>query len=152
MANCQVPTGQFRIVIQNFGSAYLTSTSGGGTPNSDHESLTLTSAAGQALQFSAVSNGQTSFVITGGQTLYSDQDAANDGNSPIFFDSLDSSPPGYTAGTDAVQFCLQSDNTFLVQNPADGATSVMMCAGVLNLFTAANAATSGCTPVTLVKA
>ncbi|KAK5163928.1 uncharacterized protein LTR77_010323 [Saxophila tyrrhenica] len=152
VANCRVPTGQFRIVIQNFGSAYLTSTSGGGSPNSDHESLTLTSAVGQALQFSAVSNGQTSFVITGGQTLYSDQDSDNAGNSPIFFDSL-TSPAGYGGGgADAVQFCLRADNSFVVQSPSSGATSVMMCAGVVYLFSAENAATSGCTPITLVKA
>jgi hypothetical protein len=151
VGNCQVPLGEFRMVIQNFGSAYLTSTSGGGSPQGGHQSLTLTSAIGQALEFTAVSNGQASFVNVGGKTLYSDQGLDNAGNEPIYFDSLDTNG-GYGNGGTAVQFCLQGDNSFVVQNPSNGATNLMMCAGVVYLFTAENAATSGCTPITLVKA
>ena len=150
-ATCNIPSGQFSIAIQNFGGAYLTSTAGGASPNSDHETIGFTSNSVGALQFSAVSNGQTTFITSGSQTLYSDQDSAGAGNEPIYFDSIDNIQ-GYGPGVDAVQFCLQPDNTFLVQNPSDGATDVMLCAGVIYLYTAANGAASGCTPVTLVKA
>lgn len=150
VSNCKVPTGQFRISIQNFGDSYLTATSGKAKPNSDHETLGWTSVPAQALYFNAVSNGQTTFVTTGSLTLYSNQQDDNSGNGPIFWDSLDAIQ-GYGPGEQAVQFCLQNDNTFVVQNPVDGATNVMMCAGVIYLLSAENAATSSCTPVTLVK-
>ena len=151
VSNCRAPVGRFNIVIQNFGAAYLTSTSGGRTPNADHETLSFTSDSSQALVFGAVSNGQTTIVTTGSQTLFSDQSSDSSGNGPIYFDSIDTIQ-GYGTEVNAVQFCLQDDNSFLVQNAEDGATDVMMCAGVIYLYTAANAATSGCTPVTLVKA
>lgn len=147
---CTTPTGRFRITIQNFGAAYLTSTASGANPNSDHQTLGLTSDVANAVLFSAISNRQATIVTTGGLTLYSDQDGGSAGNGPVYFDSVQQIA-GYDSSS-AVQFCLQPDNTFLVQNPIDGATDVRMCAGVVYLFTGANGARSGCTPVILQRA
>lgn len=147
VSTCNVPTGQFKIMVQNI-NAYLTSTTGGASPSADHETLGIALLAANGVEFSAVSNGQTSIVTTAGSgslTLYSDEDSSN---GPIYFDSLNSIQ-GYGASAEAVEFCLQPDNTFTVENPSNGATDVMMCNGVLYLYTAAAGATSGCTPVTL---
>ncbi|KAK4549330.1 hypothetical protein LTR36_006327 [Oleoguttula mirabilis] len=87
-------------------------------------------------------------ITSGGLTLFSDQDSAGAGNEPIYLDST-TTLQGYTS-YDAVQFCLQSDSSFLVRNPTDGATTVQICSdGLLYLYTANNAATSGCTTVGL---
>ena len=151
---CVRPAGTFRITLQNFG-LYRTSTAGGATPNSDHETLTFTTNSASALTFGTTSTGQTTITTTGGLTLLSDQDSGNGGNEPIYFDSTANTQiPGYGCGgatSEPVQFCLQSDNTFVVQNPSNGATVVMMCAEILYLFTAADGVASGCTAVTLVK-
>lgn len=85
--------------------------------------------------------------------MYSVQPGAEAGRSAIYFDSLVYGPPGYQdVPSQAVQFCLQPDNTFLVQNRQSVATDVRICAGIITLFTTANGATSGCAPITLLLA
>lgn len=145
--NCRVPTGEYRIGILNFASVYLASDARNG--NENHNSLILTTNLGSAISFVSANNGQATFVTGAGLTLWSQQTV---GNEPVYFDALDNADGGYNSGDDAVQFCLQSDNSFVVQNPTSGATSVMICSGTIYLFTEAAAASSGCTPVTLILA
>lgn len=156
-STCATPTGQFKIDIQPTGAPgynldCLTSTTGGPVPSQDHETMGVTTNTTACTTFAAVSNGQATIITSGGLTLYSDQDSSGAGNEPIYFDSVnDIQASGYGNSDEAVQFCLQSDNTFLVQNPSDGAATVQLCSGVIYLMTAANAASSGCTTVTLIK-
>ncbi|KAK5124917.1 hypothetical protein LTR85_001107 [Meristemomyces frigidus] len=154
---CATPTGQFNIEIrpplnspQGYTIYCLTSTNGGAVPAGDHETLTITSNSVNFTTFSSVSNGQTTIIAAGGLTPFSDQDSSGAGKEPIYFDSGTTIQSYGAGGYDAVQFCLQSDNSFLVQNPTDGAAVVQICSdNFIYLYTAANAATSGCTTVTL---
>ena len=109
----------------------------------------ITSDRTAATSFGTTSNGQTSVNTNSGVALFSDQDATTR-NGPIYWDSLDQIS-GYGPGVNAVQLCLQSDSTFLVQNSASGATNVMMCDGIVYLMGDRAAANSGCAPITLMK-
>jgi len=92
-----------------------------------------------------------------GTTLFSEQGSDFGGNGAINFYSA-----GYTQASsyggaqteEPVQFCLQSDNSFVVQNPAvNGANVVMQCGGTIYLYTAGNAmGLTGCSTVILSMA
>jgi hypothetical protein len=149
-AYCATPSGSFKIGIQNFGGACLSSGHGGAVPNQDHDDLVLSTSSSSCTTFSAVSNGQTTVIDANGIVLYSDQQSTYAGNSPIYFDSTNSIQNSqYGVIAEAVQFCLRSDNTFYVVNPSDGANVLQICDDVIWLFTPGNATTSGCTSVTL---
>lgn len=95
--------------------------------------------------------GQITIPGSGGVTLYSDQDQFNGGSQPIYFDSLTSYNNN---GFVPVEFCLNADNTFTVQNPAGAngmANVVQICSdGLVYLFDSATAAQFSCSTVTLV--
>jgi hypothetical protein len=93
-------------------------------------------------------------VSADGTTLFSDQDSlVGSGDGPIYWDS-------YAVFSDGdyfpVQFCLQPDNSFVVQNrlgtddTADDANVVQICPGsILYLQAPSKAASSNCNTVTL---
>ncbi|KAK3628681.1 hypothetical protein LTR56_018496 [Elasticomyces elasticus] len=138
--------------VQNFGGACMSTQYGGAVPNQDHDSLVLTTLAGNCTTFNAVSNGQTTVLTTGGLTLYSDQNSQYAGNGAVYFDSINSIQNSqYGTYSEAVQFCLQPDNTFIVQNPSIGANVLQLCNNRLYLYTAGNATNSGCTSITLLR-
>ncbi|KAK3109856.1 hypothetical protein LTR53_016449 [Teratosphaeriaceae sp. CCFEE 6253] len=149
---CATPTGSFKIGIQNFGGACMSSQYGGAVPNRDHNSLVLSTLSSNCTTFGAVSNGQTTEITSNGLTLYSDQNSQYGGNGAVHFDSLNSiQNQQYQTYSEAVQFCLQPDNTFIVQNPSVGANVLQLCNDVLYLYTPGNATNSGCTSVTLIR-
>jgi len=91
-------------------------------------------------------------ISANGLTLYSDQNSQYAGNGAVHFDSINSIQNSqYGTYAEAVQFCLQPDKSFIVQNPSIGANILQLCNGVLYLYTAGNATNSGCTSVTLIQ-
>lgn len=146
VAVCRRPSTNFHVGIQNFGSTYLASSS---DSQNTHDTLVLTQKLSSALNFTSDASGQGSYLLAGGANVYSNQAV---GNEPIYFDALSNANGGYQSGDDAVQFCLQTDDTFIVQNPTNGATTVAICSGTIYLFTDQAAATSGCTIITLIMA
>ncbi|TKA73603.1 hypothetical protein B0A55_05715 [Friedmanniomyces simplex] len=149
---CASPTGSFKIGVQNFGGACMSSEYGGAVPNRDHNTLVLSTLASNCTTFSAVSNGQTTELTSAGLTLYSDQNSQYAGDSPLYFDSINSIQNSqYGTYSEAVQFCLQPDNSFIVQNPSIGANVLQLCNNVLWLYTPGNATSSGCTTVKLIE-
>ena len=151
-----VPDGQeFRISIVD-SRDYLTGSDGGNLPvSSDGSTLTTTPDYSHAIPFRAASgkNGQITLLNADGTTLYSDQDLTGSGDEPIYFDTLQTSED---SNMYPVQFCLQPDNTFVVQNlgtqdPNDDASIVQICPGdgAVYLHTASAAAIRGCTTVRL---
>jgi hypothetical protein len=151
-----VPDGQeFRISIVD-SRDYLTGSDGGNLPvSSDGSTLITTPDYSQAIPFRAApgKNGQITLLNADGTTLYSDQDLTGSGDEPIYFDTLQTSED---SSMYPVQFCLQPDNTFVVQNlgtqdPNDDANIVQICPddGAVYLHTAAAAAIRGCTTVRL---
>jgi hypothetical protein len=136
---------------------YLTGENGGPAPNGNRDQrVVTTSDYTNAIYFSAATdgNGQTTLVSADGTTLFSDQDSlVGSGDGPIYWDS-------YAVFSNGdyfpVQFCLQPDNSFVVQNrlgtddTADDANVVQICPGnILYLQTPSKAASSNCNTVTL---
>jgi hypothetical protein len=151
-----VPDGQeFRVSVVG-SSEYLTGADGGNSPvSSDGSTLVTTTDYSQAIPFRAAlgKNGQITLLNVDGTTLYSDQDLTGSGDEPIYFDTLQTSED---SSMYPVQFCLQSDNTFVVQNlgtqdPNDDASIVQICPGdgAVYLHTASAAAIRGCNTVRL---
>ena len=151
-----VPDGQeFRVSVVG-SSEYLTGADGGNLPvSSDGSTLVTTTDYSQAIPFRAApgKNGQITLLNTDGTTLYSDQDLTGSGDEPIYFDTLQTSED---SSMYPVQFCLQPDNTFVVQNlgtqdPNDDANIVQICPGdgAVYLHTVAAAAIRGCNTVRL---
>jgi hypothetical protein len=153
---CATPAGQFLIQLDNT-NLYLTGENGGPAPNGNRDQRVFTTSDyTNAISFSAATdgNGQTTLVSAGGTTLFSDQDSlVGSGDGPIYWDS-------YTVFSDGdyfpVQFCLQPDNSFVVQNrlgtddTADDANVVQICPdGALYLQTPSNASASNCNTVNL---
>jgi hypothetical protein len=147
---------EFRVGIVG-GPQYLAAAAGADGAAPDDQTLVTTTDSSQALPFKAAPgrNGQITFVKADGTTLYSDQDLGGNGDGPVYFDDLDTFE---TSNMFPVQFCLQPDNTFVVQNqgndkqdPTDDANVVQICPadGAVYLYTAANALTSGCSTVRL---
>ena len=153
---CATPTGQFLIQLDST-NLYLTGENGGPVPEGDTDQrLVTTSDEANAIAFSAATdgNGQVTFVIEDGTTLFSDQDAfLGSGDGPIYWDNFAASSNGDYF---PVQFCLQPDNTFVVQNrlgtddPSDDANVVQICPdSALYLHSAAVAASPRCNTVRL---
>jgi len=153
---CATPNGQFLIQLDNT-NLYLTGEDGSPTPQGDtDQKLVTTSDEANAIPFSAATdgNGQVNLVSVDDTTLFSDQDAfLGSGNGPIYWDSLDVSTNGDYF---PVQFCLQPDDTFVVQNrlgtddTSDDANVVQICLdSVLYLQSASIAASSNCNTVRL---
>lgn len=151
-----VPEGQeFRVSVVG-SSEYLTGADGGNLPvSSDGSTLVTTTDYSQAIPFRAAlgKNGQITLLNVDGTTLYSDQDLTGSGDEPIYFDTLQTSED---SSMYPVQFCLQSDNTFVVQNlgtqdPNDDANIVQICPGdgAVYLHTTSAAAIRGCSTVRL---
>jgi hypothetical protein len=151
-----VPDGQeFRVSVVG-SSQYLTGADGGSLPvSSDGSTLVTTTDYSQAIPFRAAlgKNGQITLLNVDGTTLYSDQDLTGSGDEPIYFDTLQTSED---SSMYPVQFCLQPDNTFVVQNlgtqdPSDDANIVQICPsdGAVYLHTASAAAIRGCNTVQL---
>jgi hypothetical protein len=151
-----VPDGQeFRVSVVG-SSQYLTGADGGSLPvSSDGSTLVTTTDYSQAIPFRAAlgKNGQITLLNVDGTTLYSDQDLTGSGDEPIYFDTLQTSED---SSMYPVQFCLQPDNTFVVQNlgtqdPNDDANIVQICPsdGAVYLHTASAAAIRGCNTVRL---
>jgi hypothetical protein len=152
-----VPDGQeFRVSVIG-GSEYLNAAAGASGTTPDDQTLVTTTDYNQALPFKAAPgrDGQITFVKADGTTLYSDQDLGSNGDGPVYFDDLDTFQ---NSNMFPVQFCLQSDDTFVVQNlgndkqnPADDANVVQICStdGAVYLYTADRALTSGCRTVRL---
>jgi hypothetical protein len=127
---------------------YLTGEDGGTLPEGDtDQKLVTTSDETNAISFSAATdgNGQVTFVSEDGTTLFSDQDAfLGSGDGPIYWDNAAVASNGDYF---PVQFCLQPDNTFVVQNrlgtddTSDDANVVQICPdSVLYLHSASVAA------------
>lgn len=151
-----VPDGQeFRVSVVG-SSEYLTGADGGNSPvSADGSTLVTTTDFSQAIPFRTAPgrNGQITLINAGGTTLYSDQDITGSGDEPIYFDTLQTSED---SGMYPVQFCLQPDDTFVVQNlgtqdPADDANIVQICPGdgAVYLHTADIAAIRRCTTIRL---
>lgn len=157
-----VPDGQeFRLSLVGT-SDYLTGATGGLTPiGNEGQQLVITQDYSQAIPFLSAPgrDGQITLVSSDGTTLYSDQDITGSGNGPVYFDTLDAIE---NSAFNPVQFCLQSDNTFVVQNlgndkadAADDANILQLCPDqevgqvTLYLHTPAVAANSGCDTVRL---
>jgi hypothetical protein len=152
-----VPDGQqFRVSVVD-GSEYLIAAAGAGGATPDDQTLVTTTDYNQALPFKAAPgrDAQITFVRGDGTTLYSDQDLGGNGDGPVYFDDLDTFE---NSNMFPMQFCLQPDNTFVVQNqgndkqdPADDANLVQICAadGAVYLYTADRALISGCSTVRL---
>lgn len=152
-----VPDGQeFRLSIVG-ANDYLTGRDGGITPiGNEGQELVTTQDYSQAIPFLSAPGreGQITLVSSDGSTLYSDQDLTGSGNGPVYFDDMDAI---MNSNFNPVQFCLQPNNTFVVQNlgndkqdPADDANVVQICSdGVIYLHTEAIAATSGCNTIRL---
>lgn len=157
-----VPDGQeFRLSLVGT-SDYLTGATGGLTPiGNEGQQLAITQDYSQAIPFLSAPgrDGQITLVSSDGTTLYSDQDITGSGNGPVYFDTLDAIE---NSAFNPVQFCLQSDNTFVVQNlgndkadAADDANILQLCPDqevgqvTLYLHTPAVAASSGCDTVRL---
>jgi hypothetical protein len=151
-----VPDSQeFRVSIVG-NSGYLTGAVGDSSPTSeDGSELVTTTEYSQAIPFRAApgKDGQITLLNADGTTLYSDQDITGTGDEPIYFDTLQTSED---SGMYPVQFCLQPDNTFVVQNlatqdPADDANIVQICPddGAVHLYTATTAAMRNCNTVRL---
>ncbi|KAK0899292.1 hypothetical protein LTR91_000957 [Friedmanniomyces endolithicus] len=130
----------------------MSSEYGGAVPNRDHNTLVLSTLPSNCTTFSAVSNGQTTELTSNGLTLYSDQNSQYAGDSPLYFDSINSIQNSqYGTYAESVQFCLQPDNSFVVQNPSIGANVLQLCNNELWLCTVGNATGSGCTTVKLME-
>ncbi|KAK0354564.1 hypothetical protein LTR94_011973 [Friedmanniomyces endolithicus] len=152
LSTCATPTGSFKLGVQNFGGACMSSEYGGAVPNRDHNTLVLSTLPSNCTTFSAVSNGQTTELTSNGLTLYSDQNSQYAGDSPLYFDSINSIQNSqYGTYAESVQFCLQPDNSFVVQNPSIGANVLQLCNNELWLYTVGNATGSGCTTVKLME-
>ncbi|KAK5769328.1 hypothetical protein LTS12_000255 [Elasticomyces elasticus] len=162
VSTCATPTGAFKMGVQNFGGACMSTQYGGAVPNQDHDSLVLTTLAGNCTTFNAVSNGQTTvkkptkknldvkLIKSAGVDNWRINPYA--GNGAVYFDSINSIQNSqYGTYSEAVQFCLQPDNTFIVQNPSIGANVLQLCNNRLYLYTAGNATNSGCTSITLLR-
>ena len=160
---CGVPTAAYRLVILPTGApgyqeTYLTTANGLGTPSGDHAYMTTTTNVTVSASFNPVANGQAYLIAPGNLAVYSDQSTATAGNDIIYFDSNSGTssapggaPPSYGGTTrEAVQFCLQNDNTFIVRN-TDGATTVCQNTDEhIYLYSATNAAANpGCVAITL---
>lgn len=132
---------------------YLSGETGGIAPAGNQDQrLVSTGNFAEAIEFEAASNGngQITVISASGATLFSDQDKLQgSGNGPVYFDDISA----YNSGDYyPVQFCLQPDDTFVVQNlgdinkPNDDANIVQMCAAgsdnFLQLHNAAVAASS----------
>lgn len=157
-----VPDGQeFRMFLRDNGD-FLTGFNGGAAPNgNDGQQLTFVTTAAEAIIFRSAPgrNGQITVLSADDTTLYSDQDLGGSGDGPIYFDNL---LEYENSNMYPVQFCLQTDRTFVVQNlgadqiisPGDDANVVQRCPdGILHLNTEANAVGAlarGCTTETLV--
>jgi len=150
--NCAAPASNFHVIVAGT-NEYLTSEYGGAMPNqSSNEALTTTNGVANAVSFSPSNNGlgQVTIAGAGGITLYSDQDQFNSGAEPIYFDSL----ANYQSNAyEPVQFCLNADNTFTVQNQSGAsglANVVQVCSdGLVYLFDAQTATQNTCSTVTL---
>jgi hypothetical protein len=147
---------QFRVSVVG-GSEYVIVAAGAGGVTPDDRTLVTRTDYNQALPFKAAPgrDGQITFVRGDGTTLYSDQDLGGNGDGSVYFDDLDAFE---NSNMFPVQFCLQPDNTFVVQNqgndkqdPADDANLVQICPadGAVYLYTADRALTSGCSTVRL---
>ena len=163
--NCGVPSANYRLVIQPTGapgyqSTYLTTANGEGVPSGDHAYLTTTTNQTLSAQFGPNADGQASLTAPGDLTVYSDQTVANAGNDIIYFDSSSGATPGTAGGPpptyggaatrEAVQFCLQTDNTFIVRNTDGDSTVCQNTDNYIYLLSAANAAAEpDCEPFTL---
>lgn len=146
-----VPDGQEFHVSLVGESAYLTGAAGDGGAAPVEQTLITTTNYSQAIPFQASPgrDGQITFINADGTTLYSDQDLGGNGDGPVYFDDLDTIS---NSNMFPVQFCLQPDNTFVVQNlgndktdPADDANVVQICPadGAVYLYTADRALASG---------
>lgn len=135
---------------------YLTGEEGPAPEGDVDQRLVTTSDEANAIAFSAATdgNGQVTFVTEDGTTLFSDQDAfLGSGDGPIYWDNLAVSTNGDFF---PVQFCLQPDDTFVVQNrlgtedTSDDANVVQICPdSVLYFHSAAVAASPRCNTVRL---
>ncbi|GAB7330667.1 hypothetical protein MBLNU13_g02234t1 [Cladosporium sp. NU13] len=152
------PTGQFLIQLDNT-NLCLTGEEGHVPEGDTDQRLVTTSDEANAIAFSAATdgNGQVTLVTVDGTTLFSDQDAfLGSGDGPIYWDNLANRLSTEDTSDNANVFCLQSDNTFVVQNlgtqdPNDDANIVQICPGdgAVYLHTAAAAAIHGSTTIRL---
>lgn len=157
-----VPDGQeFRLSLVGT-SVYLTGAKGGLTQiGNEGQQLVTTQDYSQAIPFLSAPGreGQITLISGDGTTFYSDQNITGGGNGPVYFDTLDAIE---NSAFNPVQFCLKSDDTFVVQNlsndktdPADDANILQLCPDqevgqiTLYLHTPAVAANSGCNTVRL---
>lgn len=152
-SNCATPPGNFHIQVQGT-NEYLAASQGGANPSTNNnEDLVTANGSMNGVLFTAGGSPGQITISAGGVALYSDQDQFNGGSQPIYFDNINNYDNN---GFVPVEFCLNSDNTFTVQNPAGAngmANVVQICSdGVVYLFDAATAASFGCNTVTLVYA
>lgn len=114
---CVTPSGRFQVQVvgQNqYIGAY--SNNGAGVATGTSNNLVVANSAAQGLIFSSSADGRGVVITNTGTALYTDQDSGTAGAGVIF---LDTPANIATYGYQPVQFCLQPDNTFRVQNPTN---------------------------------